>query len=234
VQRRGKGSPRYRAKRDSVARVKFPFNYTQKKVVGEIGAILHNNGKSSPLAKIILEDGSFFYVPAGEGTYLGQKIEIGTGSAANLGNILPIGELFPGFPAYNIENMPGDGGSFFRAAGAFGEVIGKEANIVYVKMKSGEKKKIDPKCFCIVGVVAGGGRTVKPFCKAGNKHFLMKARGGRIYPRVRGYAMNAVDHPHGGSGHNSAGRQKVKPKKFGAPGQKVGFIGAKRTGRRKK
>ncbi len=70
--------------------------------------------------------------------------------------------------------------------------------------------------------------------KAGNKSFAMKAKGGRIYPIVRGYAMNAVDHPHGGSGHNSAGRQKNVSKKFGAPGQKVGHIGPRRTGRRKR
>ena len=234
VQRRGKGSPRYIAKKDSIAKVKYPFNYTLERVSGEIVDILHNPGKTAPLAKVVLETGDYFYIPAGEGTFVGQKIEVGKGAKPNLGNILPISEVLPGFPVYNIENIPGDGGSFLRAAGAFGEVIGKEENMVYVKMKSGVKKKIDPKCLCVIGVVAGAGRVIKPFYKAGNKHFLMKAKGGRIYPCVRGFAMNAVDHPHGGSGHNSAGRQKIKPKKFGAPGQKVGFIGAKRTGRRKK
>jgi large subunit ribosomal protein L2 len=173
-------------------------------------------------------------LPACEGTYVGQKIQAGSGSELSLGSILLLGDVSPGTPIYNIENHPGDGGQFFRAGGSFGEVISVENNVVYVKMKSGEKKKFDPKSLCTIGLVAGGGRTIKPFYKAGNKHFLMKAKGGRIYPCVRGYAMNAVDHPHGGSGHNSAGRQKVTPKKFGAPGQKTGHIGAKRTGRKKK
>ena len=121
-----------------------------------------------------------------------------------------------------------------HAGGSFGEVISIENDVVFVKMKSGEKRKFDPKCLCVIGVVAGGGRTIKPMYKAGNMHFLMKARGGRIYPCVRGYAMNTVDHPHGGSGHNSAGRQKATSRKFGAPGQKVGHFAASRTGRKKK
>jgi len=234
VQRRGRGSPRYAARKNSPGKSKYPFNYHQEPISGEVVELLHNPGKSAPLARVVLEDNSEFFSPASEGFFVGMKIQIGTGSKIALGSIMPVGELTPGMPIYNIENRPGDGGSFCRAGGAFGEIISVENDTVFVKMKSGQKRKIDPKCLCTVGIVAGGGRTVKPFMKAGNKHHLMKAKGGRIYPCVRGYAMNAVDHPHGGSGHNSAGRQKVKPKKFGAPGQKAGFIGAKRTGRRKK
>jgi len=234
VQRRGKASPRYAANRDSVAKAKYPFNYQQDKMYGEIVELIHNRGKSAPLARIVLENGIDFYLPASEGLYLGYKIQVGSGSEIALGNILPIGEILPGMPIYNIENRPGDGGNFCRAGGAFGEVISIEPDGVYVKMKSGEKRKFDPKSLCAVGIVAGGGRTVKPFYKAGAKSFLMRAKGGRIYPRVRGYAMNAVDHPHGGSGHNSAGRQKVNSKKFGVPGGRAGNIGAKRTGRKKK
>ena len=234
VQRRGKASPRYAAKRNSSGKIKYPFNYNQEKLFGEVVELLHNSGKSAPLAKVVLENNESFCIPASEGVYIGKKIEAGVGSSIALGNILPIGEVAPGMPVFNIENKAGDGGSFFRAGGSFGEVIGIENNIVFVKMKSGEKRKFDPKCLCVIGVVAGGGRTIKPFYKAGAKHFLMKAKGGRIYPCVRGYAMNAVDHPHGGSGHNSAGRQKNASRKFGAPGQKVGHFASKRTGRLKK
>jgi len=234
VQRRGKGSPRYLAKKNSVDKAKYPFNYNQEKMYGEVVDILHNPGKSAPLACIVLENGSKFYVPASEGMYVGYKIQVGAGSKVALGVIMPISEVYPGLPVYNIENHPGDGGKFCRAGGAFGELISVNVDNVYVKMKSGQKKKFDPKCLCTIGIVAGGGRPIKPFYKAGAKSFLMKAKGGRIYPRVRGYAMNAVDHPHGGSGHNSAGRQKIKSKKFGAPGQKIGNIGSKRTGRKKK
>lgn len=234
VQRRGKGSPRYIARTDSIDKAKYPFNFSQEKMHGEIVGLIHNRGKSAPLVKIALENGVNFYLPASEGTYVGQKIQVGAGSELSLGSVLLIGDVLPGMPIYNIENHPGDGGQFFRAGGSFGEVISVENDVVYVKMKSGEKKKFDPKNLCTVGIVAGGGRVIKPFYKAGAKSHLMKAKGGRIYPRVRGYAMNTVDHPHGGSGHNSAGRQKMASKKFGPPGTKVGHFGGKRTGRKKK
>jgi large subunit ribosomal protein L2 len=234
TQRRGKGSPRYTASSNSVGKIRYSFNYTQKAVKGEVVDILHNIGKSAPLAKVVLETNQAFYVPAGEGFYVGLKINAGAGADLSLGSIMPIGEVKPGTPIYNIESIPGDGGSFFRAGGSFGEVITSDESGVYIKMKSGVKRKIDPKSLCTIGIVSNGGRTIKPFYKAGNKHHAMKAKGGRIYPRVRGYAMNAVDHPHGGSGHNSPGRQKPVSKKFGAPGQKAGFIGAKQTGRKKK
>lgn len=234
VQRRGKGSPRYRAKRNSVGAIKYPYSYTTEMLHGEIIDILHNSGKSAPLAKFYLEDNTTFYLPASEGSYVGLKIEYGSKASMGLCSVLPIGKVPTGTPIYNIENHPGDGGCFFRAGGSFGEVIGSDEKGIFVKMKSGVKKKFDPKSLCVIGVVAGGGRTIKPHYKAGNMAHSMFAKGGRIYPRVRGYAMNAVDHPHGGSGHNSPGRQKATSKKFGATGQKVGHFGSSRTGRLKK
>lgn len=234
MQRRGKGSPRYMAKKNSVAKIKYPFNYTQTVLNGEIVDIVHNSGKTAPLANIVLENNESFYIPAGEGTFVGMKFQVGKGAKISLGSILPIGELKPGMPIYNLESRPGNGGSFCRAGGAFSEVISVEENAVYVKMKSGQKRKIDPKSLCTVGIVSSSSRTIKPFYKAGNKSYFMAAKGGRLYPSVRGYAMNAVDHPHGGSGHNSPGRQKPHSKKFGAPGQKVGHFGSKKTGRKKK
>ena len=79
VQRRGKGSPRYTANTDSVGKIRYSFNYTQEAVKGEVVDILHNSGKSAPLAKIVLETNETFYVPAGEGFYVGLKINAGYG-----------------------------------------------------------------------------------------------------------------------------------------------------------
>jgi len=234
TQRRGKGSIRYTARKYSVARVRYPFNYTLNLLNGEIVDILHNSGKTAPVAEVLLEDRSLFYTLASEGSYVGQTVQAGTSAEIGLNNVLPIGKVPSGFTVYNLESKPGTGGSFFRSAGSYGVVIGSDESGVYVKMKSGEKKLFDPKSLCTLGVVAGSGRKDKPLMKAGNMHHAMKAKGGRIYPVVRGYAMNAHDHPHGGSGHNSAGRKKVVSRKFGAPGQKAGNSGSKRTGRLKK
>lgn len=234
TQRRGKGTFRYLSNRDSVGKIRYPFNYTLDLQRGEIVDIMHNVGKSAPLAKILLEDKTVFYVPASEGSYVGQAIEVGSNAEVGLNNVLPIGKVPLGFTVYNLEIRPGSGGNFFRAGGSYGVVIGSDENGVFVKMKSGEKKLFDQKSLCTLGVVSGSGRTEKPLMKAGNMHFAMKAKGGRIYPRVRGSAMNSHDHPHGGSGHNSRGRKKNVSGKFGAPGQKVGSFAAKRSGRLKK
>ena len=90
-------------------------------------------------------------------------------------------------------------------------------------------RRLSPECRATIGVVAGGGRTEKPFVKAGNKHHKLTARGTK-YPRVRGIAMNAVDHPFGGGGRQHPGKPK-SISRDAPPGRKVGDIASKRTGR---
>ena len=78
--------------------------------------------------------------------------------------------------------------------------------------------------------MGGGGRKDKPFLKAGKKHNAYRARG-KLYPVVRGVAMCAVSHPHGGGGHQHVGKPYTV-KRGASPGRKVGSIAAKRTGRK--
>jgi len=80
----------------------------------------------------------------------------------------------------------------------------------------------------MVGVVAGGGRIEKPIMKAGRAHFKYKAKRNE-WPRVRGVAMNPVEHPHGGGNHQHIGHPSTV-RHDAPPGQKVGLIGARRTG----
>ncbi|MEM4052736.1 MAG: 50S ribosomal protein L2, partial [Ignisphaera sp.] len=79
--------------------------------------------------------------------------------------------------------------------------------------------------------VAGGGRLEKPLLKAGNAYYKWRAKA-RKWPRVRGVAMNAVDHPHGGGSHQSESKPTTVSRRA-PPGRKVGHIAARRTGRRK-
>ena len=81
-----------------------------------------------------------------------------------------------------------------------------------------------------IGITAGGGRKDKPFIKAGKKHYAFRTRG-KQYPIVRGVAMCAVNHPHGGGGHQHVGKPSTV-KRGASPGRKVGSIAAKRTGRK--
>jgi len=82
-----------------------------------------------------------------------------------------------------------------------------------------------------IGIVAGGGRTDKPFVKAGNRWHAMRARG-KLYPITSAVAKNAVDHPFGSGRGRHMGKPSVPPR-FAPPGRKVGQIHAKRTGRKR-
>jgi len=81
----------------------------------------------------------------------------------------------------------------------------------------------------MIGIIAGGGRTDKPVLKAGNCYHKHKARGRATWPRIRGVAMNPVDHPHGGGNHQHIGKPSTISR-YASAGQKVGLIAARRTG----
>ena len=100
-----------------------------------------------------------------------------------------------------------------------------------IELPSKKQKTFNPTCRAVIGIVAGGGRTEKPWVKAGKRHHAMRAKG-RLYPRTSGVAMNAVDHPFG----SGRGRQhsNIKPASPHAPpGKKVGPVSSKRSGRKK-
>jgi len=111
---------------------------------------------------------------------------------------------------------------------------GRGAPVAIVLFEDGLKKIILPSeglRVATIGIVAGGGRTEKPFVKAGNKYHLKKAKG-HYYPKVRGVAMNPVSHPHGGGAHQGPPRSTTVSR-HAQPGRKVGLIAARRSGRRK-
>jgi large subunit ribosomal protein L2 len=110
-------------------------------------------------------------------------------------------------------------------------IVSKDKNRAFIKMPSGKSVTLDLRGRATIGCVSCGGRGEKPFIKAGRKHHAMKAKK-RQWPRVRGVAMNPVDHPFGGAQHH-AGKSKSTSRHAHA-GRKVGAIASKRTGRKKK
>ena len=93
---------------------------------------------------------------------------------------------------------------------------------------SKKTKWINSQCLCTVGVVAGGGRTDKPFLKAGNKHYYIRSKA-KKWPIVRGVTMNACSHPYGGGAKQSP-HKSTTTSRNAPPGRKVGQIAARRTG----
>ncbi len=234
VQRRGKGSPIFRAPshryKGNLEHLRVRGDET---VTGRVLQILHDPARSAPIARIRTESGEERFVIAPEGIGEGEEIAYGASAPIKVGNTLPLRRIPEGIAICNIEGTPSDGGKFVRASGSYATLVSHEAETCrsLVIMPSGEKKWFSWDCMATIGVVAGGGRTDKPFVKAGKKYHRMKSRAGR-YPIVRSVAMNPVDHPFGGGGHQHIGKPKTPP--AGAPpGRKVGNIAAKRTGYRR-
>jgi large subunit ribosomal protein L8e len=128
--------------------------------------------------------------------------------------------LFPGSIVCNMERFPGDRGKIAKCSGEYATIVGhnEDSGVTKVRMPSGAKKTISSLARAMVGIVAGGGRIEKPVLKAGNNYHKFKAKRNE-WPKVRGVAMNPVDHPHGGGNHQHLGMAGTRAR--GAPpGQK--------------
>jgi large subunit ribosomal protein L2 len=196
---------------------------------GYVVDILHEPGLNAPVAKIRLENGVEFFNYAAEGLYVGQMVEVGEAASPKTGNVVTLGKIPEGTMIFNVEKRPGDGGKFARSGGTYAVVIGQkpEENKTIVRLPSGRTVEVDSRGRATVGIVAGGGRIEKPLLKAGKKYYRAKAKAWK-YPVVRGKAMSPYAHPHGGGSHQKGGTPVPKT---APPGQKVGFIGSRCTGR---
>jgi large subunit ribosomal protein L2 len=224
-QARGKGSLTYRV-RKAAYRHKISYLLQNVKGEAEIISLIHSAGHSAPLAKIKLDKGIFF-IPAFNGAFVGQRINVG-GEEAKEGNILALKNIPLGISMYDIERNPGDGGKMSRAAGTSAIILKKLENGNAVVLMPNKKEIIlHENCRATIGKVAGGGKNLKPFVTAGRKFYKMKARN-KLWPRTSAVKMNAVDHPFG-SGRGK--RIKSKIAKRNAPaGRKVGHLRPRRTG----
>ncbi len=231
AQRRGRGSIFKALTHRCIAPSRIPPTEESKTAV--VVDIMHNPGRGTPLAKFKTEDGEEFYIYAVEGLYLGKMIRFYDVDEPSPGDIMRLKDIPPGTLISHVEKVPGDGGKFARSSGTYAQVIGPSAHGIEVRLPSGKSIVLDPNCRAVIGVIAAGGRVDKPFLKAGKKYHWLKAKSGKRFPRVRGVAMNPVDHPFGGGSHQHVGKPKTVPRNA-PPGAKVGSFGARRTGRRKR
>jgi large subunit ribosomal protein L2 len=231
AQRKGRGSLPFRSpSHRHIGAVKYrPFLEGQNQFSFKVIEFIHSPGRGVPVAKIRYnDDTSGLWLPP-EGIYEGQEFtQTKSNAEIKVGNVLPLKEIPLGTLVFNIESTPQDGGKFARSSGVAALVRNKSKNNVELLFRSKKTKWINENCLATVGVVAGGGRTDKPFLKAGNKFHYIKSKA-KKWPVVRGVAMNAVSHPYGGgakqSPHKSTTTSRNRP-----PGRKVGQIAARRTG----
>ncbi len=208
--------------------VSYPVNWTGTATVEKID---HAPGRTCILATLKTSEGKELLHIASEGMSVGQTVVFTNTTQIQPGNVTVVSKIPEGTPIYNIEARPNDGGKFVRTAGTAAEIVTHAEGRTVVRMPSGKFRDCHPLARATIGLVAGGGRGDKPFLKAGKVYHHMRARGQR-WPRVRGVAMNPVDHPHGGGAHNFRGGQ-TSVARGAPPGRKVGKIAPSRTGMRR-
>ena len=137
---------------------------------------------------------------------MGDKIVSGKGSDVRTGNALPLREVPLGTAVHNVELKPGKGGQMARSAGTSLQVVAKEGEYVTLRMASTEMRMVRGECLATIGEVGNAEHELLRVGKAGKSRWLGKR------PKVRGVAMNPVDHPlGGGEGKSSGGRPPVSP-----------------------
>eukprot|EP01129_Flabellula_baltica_P017598 TRINITY_DN97_c0_g1_i1.p1 TRINITY_DN97_c0_g1~~TRINITY_DN97_c0_g1_i1.p1 ORF type:complete len:268 (-),score=58.32 TRINITY_DN97_c0_g1_i1:79-882(-) len=235
-QRKGRGSifKSHTHHRKGAAKMRA-LDFAERKgyIKGVVRDIIHDPGRGAPLAKVQFRnpykykmDNELFV--AVEGLHTGQYIYCGEKAALTVGNVLPVANMPEGTIISNVEEKIGDRGALARASGKYATVTGQFGDKTQIKLPSGTKKLIDGRCRAQIGIISGGGRVEKPLLKAGRAYHKFKAKR-NAWPKVRGVAMNPVDHPHGGGNHQHIGHPSTVRRDAPA-GQKVGLIAARRTG----
>ena len=230
VQRRGRGGSQFRARKvGKIAPASyplFPLDETHQAIVEDI---VHERGRQAPLARLRFDDGTIAYLPAVVGLERGATVYMGPDAPLANGNVLPLWRIPEGTFISNIERSIADGGELVRTPGGSAVVLTQAQNSVIVKLPSGRTLELDRRSRATIGMIAGGGKDEKPFLKAGNRWYLLRARG-RKYPLVRGVAMTTVYHPFGGGRHQHPGHPTTVSRNA-PPGAKVGNIASRKTGR---
>jgi large subunit ribosomal protein L2 len=160
-------------------------------------------------------DGVKSYIIAPNGLQVGATLKAGKGSPIEVGNSLPLSEIPLGTVVHNVEFQPGQGGKLARSAGSYVQLIAKEGKFATLKLPSGETRQVLVLCSATIGAVSNSDHQLVISGKAGRSRW----QGRR--PRVRGVAMNPVDHPMGGGEGRSSGGHPRSRKGLPAKGYKT-------------
>ncbi len=189
---------------------RIDFKRNKHGMTARVTEIEYDPNRSALIALVCYEDGEKRYILHPRGLKVGDQIESGSGVDIQLGNALPLGEVPLGTTVHNVELKPGKGGQMARSAGAGVQLVAKEGDYVTLRLPSSEVRRVRQECMATLGSVGNVDHNLQRIGKAGAARW----RGRR--PKVRGVAMNPVDHPlGGGEGRSSGGRPPVSP--WGTP-----------------
>ena len=192
------------------------FKRDKEGVPGRVATIEYDPNRSANIALIFYADGEKRYILAPNGLKVGDTVMAGENADIKVGNALKLRDIPLGTVIHNIELKPGKGGQLVRSAGAEGQLVAKEGKYAHVRLPSGEVRLILQDCKATIGQVGNLDHENIDVGKAGRKRWM------GIRPSVRGVAMNAVDHPHGGGeGKATPGGHPQTPWGKGAHGART-------------
>ena len=175
------------------------FKRQKFEIPATVKTIEYDPNRSARIALLFYADGAKTYILAPVGLKVGQQVVSGQSVPPEVGNSLPLSAIPLGTVVHNIELTPGRGGQMARSAGTYAQLLAREGKYVTLKLPSGEMRMVLSTCMATVGSVSNVDHMNVTYGKAGRKRWLGRR------PRVRGVAMNPVDHPMGGGEGKASG-----------------------------
>jgi large subunit ribosomal protein L2 len=175
-------------------------------VPAKVVRLEYDPNRTAFIALLEYEDGELSYILAPQRLAPGDSVIASDKADVKPGNAMPLASVPVGTIVHNVEMKAGRGGQIARAAGAYVQLVGRDAGYALLRLSSGEVRMVRAECMATIGAVSNQDQGNIKLGKAGRKRWLGKR------PSVRGVAMNPIDHPHGGGeGRTSGGRHPVTP-----------------------
>ncbi len=191
------------------------FKRNKDGIPGNVKTIEYDPNRTAYIALIVYADGEKKYILAPFGLKVGDQIMSGEKATPTIGNTLFLSDIPLGTSIHAVEMTPGRGAALVRSAGTSATMMGREDRYAIIKLPSGETRRILVTCKATMGTCSNPDHGLTTLGKAGAKRWLGRR------PRVRGVAMNPVDHPMGGGeGRASGGHPRSRNGIF-AKGQKT-------------
>ena len=187
----------------------------KENITGTVISIEYDPNRTAFIALIEYSDGEKRYILAPQGLKVDAKVMSGSQATPDVGNALFLKDVPLGSPIHNVEMHPGQGGVIIRSAGTSGIMMGREDRYAVIKLPSGEVRRVLLNCKATIGSVSNPDHALTVFGKAGAKRWMGRR------PRVRGVAMNPVDHPMGGGEGKASGGHPTSRTGIMAKGQKT-------------
>lgn len=184
-------------------------------IEGTVKTIEYDPNRTARIALVNYKNGDKRYIVAPVGLKVGQQVLSGTNATPEIGNALFLKDIPLGTLIHNIELRPGQGAVMARSAGSFAQLAARDGNYAIIKMPSGETRKVLASCLATIGTVSNPDHNKESLGKAGRNRWAGRR------PRVRGVAMNPVDHPMGGGEGRASGGHPRSRKGLYAKGRKT-------------